>query len=295
MISIESGKEILRETRQKIYRPPKRKYPNLNYYIGESARTKSRSELINLLDYLINPQNEKNAEGEIQQRFFTAYNQYCFFMDTNTYTTKIRKAKSGKERSNHGINLLCALGFFSKDKDLERYGINQNFEYYYPNKRLMSIYHFNKINLNYIESQAKRLRNANITVGTISANNLKGAGLEDIAESLYFRNKESAYEKKLRELDIVLDTLETLVKDKGYATIGDIVHYTDLQVSETKKVLKAFRNDIDKLYHYGPPTKKDRQLYGYQFTRWIYTRKEQVENVIQDKPNDKTKSGTENI
>jgi len=273
MISIESGKEILRDIRQKIYRPPKRKYPNLNYYIGESARTKLRTELINLLNYLINTQNEKNDNGEVEQRFFTAYNQYCFFIDTDAYTTKIRKAKSGKERSNHGINLLCALGFFSKDKDLERYGINQNFEYYYPKKRLMSIYHFNKINLNYIESQAKRLRNANITVGTISANNLKGAGLEDIAERVYFRNKESAYEKKLREYFIVLEVIEDIVKDKGYATIGDIVHETDLQVSETKKVLKAFRNDIEKLYHYGPPTNKDRQLYGYQFTKYIYTRK----------------------
>ena len=275
MINIDTGKEVLREIRSQIYRPSVKRYPNINYYIGKTANTLLRQELLTILNYLINPQKEKNDKGEIEQRFFTAFNQYCFYLDTNAYTSKIRNKDvlGGRERSNHGINLLCALGFFQKEKDLLRYKINQNFKDSNPETRLMSIYHFKRLNLDEIELQAERLHNAKITVGSISAVNLKGAGLEDIAEEVYFRNMPEAYDKKFREFFMVLNTLDMIVSSQGYATKQDIYLMSELSGKETEKVLRAFRKDFDKYFRYGRPRNIDKELYDYQLTKWLYTRK----------------------
>lgn len=288
MISIDTGKEILKEIRDQVYRPSIKRYPNINYYIGKTANTKLRQELLAILNYLLNPRNVKNEEGEIEERFFTAFNQYCFYLDTIAYSHKIREVMGSMERSNHGINLLCALGFFWKDQQLERYEINQNYKQDRPSNRLMSIYHFKKINLDEIEKQAERLRNAKITVGSISANNLRGAGLEDIADMVYFRNNIQAYVKKLVELDEVIDILNTIIDSKGFATKAELMtkcnECYNLSRKETEKVLRTFRKDLEKSYRYGSPRKIDRELYDYQLTKWIYTRKEEKEdNATQDR------------
>ena len=288
MISTETGKEILKEIRDQVYKLSIKRYPNINYYIGKTANTKLRQELLAILNYLLNPRDAKNEKGEIEERFFTAFNQYCFYLDTLAYSHKIREVLGSKERSNHGINLLCALGFFWKDKELERYEINKNYKQDYPNNRLMSIYHFKKINLEDIEKQAERLRNAKITVSSISANNLRGAGLADIADQVYFRNNISAFIKKLVKLNDVLDILNTIIDSKGFATKAELIvkcsEFYNLSRTETEKILRAFRKDLEKSYRYGRPRKIDRDLYDYHFTKWIYTRKEEKEdNATQDR------------
>lgn len=274
MINTDTGRAILREIRNQLYRIPKTKYPYLYQYIG-TDKTKLRIELRTVLNYLINPQNEKNQSNAIENRFFTAYNQYCFYLDTDAYTKKIRKAMGGRYRSNKGINMLCCIGIFSKDKDLTRYKVNQEFRKAEPKKRLMSIYHFRRIDLDFLEANAKRLYKADITVSNLSAVNLRAGGLDDIADAVFFRNKPAAYGKKAREANKILDTLDMIIDSQGYATKGDLLSMLDIPQKEVDKVLKAFRTYINTVYRYGVATKAQREEYGYTLSKWIYTKREE--------------------
>ncbi len=272
MITIESGKKILRDIRQELYKLSSVRYPYLASYVGTNSRGKLRTELLDLLSYLINDHNATNEGGEIEARFFTAFGMYCFYIDTDAYTQKIRQKDNGRWRSNHALNLLCAIGFFTKDWKPERYGVDLNMKLNTGRKRDMTIYHFRQLDFSTLEATAQRLRAAEITVSSISNASLRGAGLNDIADQLYFRHNPTAFDRKLSEREIILVTLDQLINDKGYCTQAELIVASGLAVDEAKRVIRAFRADILEIYRYGPPRKIDAVNYGYYYTKWIYTR-----------------------
>ena len=272
-VTIEKGKEILKDLKKQLTRFSEKKYPNLYYYLGKGKPI--RQELLDLLTFLINPHNKLNEGGEIEQRFFTAFHRYCFYVDTDAYTHKIRKRGEGRQRSNRALNLFCALGLFDKDIVPDNYKINLNMKLNTGRKRDLNIYHFRRITLEELEENAKRLRAADITLSSLSAVNLRAKGLNDIADIVYFKNRKDAYDKKYREFLIVLDVLEDLIEEKGYCTRGQLINALPFTEKESEKVIRAFKQDIEVNYRYAAPKKEDREKYNYQATKWIYTRKEQ--------------------
>ena len=272
-VTIESGKEILTAIRQKIYNLSEARYPYLATYVGKESRGKLRSALLELLSYLLNSHGKTNESGQVETRFFTAYHMYCFYLDTDAYTEKIRQVESGRERSNHALNLFCALGFFRKDRQPERYGIDLNMRLNTDRKRDITIYHFRQLDFSELEETAHRLRDAGITVTSISNATLRGSGLSDIADQLYFKHKPTAYDKKLSERELMLATLDSLISEKGYCTQGQLIRASGLSEKEAKRVIRAFRADILELYRYGTARKQERKKYGCYTTKWIYTRK----------------------
>lgn len=276
-ITYGTGRSILLSIRQQLQTLSKKKYPNLYKYVGKGSFL--HKELITLLNYLINPHKKLNEEGEIEHRFFIAYKEYCFYMDTNSYTQKIRQKENTSQqtrtRSNHALNIFCAIGLFTKDKNPRKYWINQEMKENTNQKRYMTIYHFNKLDLEELEGNAIQLVNAEVTIGNITYNKLMGAGLTDIAKRTYPFNKELGYLRKLSELPVLLTTIEELIKEKGYCTKAELLTAVPLDLEEAKKILCDFRQDIEYNYRYGAPRKQDIEKYNYHYTKWIYTQREQ--------------------
>ena len=276
IVTIDSGREILEQSREKIRTLSKKRYPNLYHYIGSGSYL--QKELISLYSYLLNSHNKLNEAGNIEQRFFTAFHQYCFFIDTNAYTVKIRKKPSNsnqqRTRSNHALNMFCCLGLFTKDKEPGRYSINQNMKLNTNQTFFMTIYHFNILDLAYSESVAGRLKMAKVSIGNISEAKLRGAGLNDIADRVYIINKETAFLNKLNEIPLVMQTMADLIAKNGYCTRQDIFDNVPLPIEEIKKLITDFRQDIEYNYNYRPATKRDRAKYNYTGKQYIYTAKE---------------------
>jgi len=273
LATIEKGKSILQETRNKIYKIPA-EYKYLISYVGENKTL--REDLLSIIKYLLNPQNKKNEAGETEQRFFTSNHRYCFFLDTNAIVEKIFHYKRGRGRANQGINLLCALGFFTKDKQPWLFNINQNMKLNSEQFRYMTIYHFKSVDLKELEARAEKLRHGKIGVSNISRASLKAAGLSDIAEEVYFQNDVDMMPQKIAGYRLIVESLDKLLDRKGYCTRSDLIEAADFERSEKKilEILRMFKINLERDYCYRPARQQDRTKYNYNGRKWIYTRKD---------------------
>lgn len=270
LVTIEKGKKILSETRSKIYKIPA-EYEHLLWYVGEGKTL--RTDILSILTYLLNPHNKQNEAGEIEQRFFTAYHKYCFYLDANALVAKGFNYKKGRGRANQGMNLLCALGFFEKDKEPWKYGVNLNAKLNTEQPRYMNIYHFKSVDLKVLDENARRLRNAKIFVSNISRASLRAAGLNDIAEEVYFRNDVDIMSKKMAQYRQIVEALISLLDQQEFCTKGELLNRVNMKPKKAAEILRMFKIELEKDFHYGVATNAERAKFNYTGRKWIYRRR----------------------
>lgn len=264
-LTVESAQEIVKFNREVIYHLP-RKYKNLNAYLQGSLK----DTLLKVLGFIAD------------KKIIIDQHRYEFFCDNKTLTYRVRRKSYGESTSSRHMNLLCALGLFTKqnqnrnkDKLIE---VNRNYFKNNPlNRRAINVYSFRRYNekeLQRIEERAERLARAGVTAGNFCQSMLVAHGLEDLAEEALPANDKTAPDRKMVEQQELMNVLELLVDSQGYATKEQIRNNLILDDKELDKVFRIFRRDIADLYYFKRPTKKQMEDWGLQDLKNIYTRKE---------------------
>ena len=174
------------------------------------------------------------------------------------------KYEQGRERKVYGKNNLSkvSINVLKYDKNLEKRGLN-TFE----------VIKYTSEHLEECNCRAKKLLEQNITPGNISYNQLAINGLEDIAKEVYLEERDGAVEKKEREYKLLLECIEFLIEQNGYATKEDIFVNWELKDTEIKKLFVIFKNSLWQRYTYKRPTAEQKQQFSLENDNWIITRK----------------------
>lgn len=270
-LTIESGQEIAERNIERIYRFPKR-YEITKEYLDRYDGS-LRTTLLSVLNY---------AKG---LNLIIDKHRYEFIVDNDTLTYKVRRKSGGKATTNRHMNFLCALGFFKKVYQSKGNGnilkINLNFLREHPEmKRPISVFSFHAYtdkDLERIEDRAKRLKDAGITSGNISQNQLALNGLQDIAEEIYFANDRTAPDRKAQEAAVLFVLIGELVDCYGYASKQMIYDNLLLENEEIDKLLRIYKLQLKELYKYASPTKEEMQRWDLKDRKYIYKQKEDKE------------------
>lgn len=268
-LSKNSADDIIEYNRNIIYHMPK-KYIHLDYYLNKGTLKRT---LLKILSQI--------------KRFKTVIiieHKYCFFLDTNSLTHKVRKKASGRGTSNRHINLLCAIGLLHKE-DPEKLQINANIMRDNPNMTMpVSLYSFRRYTdqeLQQCDERAEGLISAGVTIGNISQTVLAThLHTEDLAREVFPRNSATAPQRKFREYDALVRVIEDLIDHQGYAYKSQVAYRMNGSVevavnkmAEVERLFKIFRSDLDERYYYKRPTKQQIEKWGLTNQKYIYTRK----------------------
>lgn len=266
-LSQENAKAIIQKNIEKIYHLPL-KYTYLHQYLRNKYLRETLLKTYNFIKKLDNIVFYKH--------------KYVFYTDTETLTHNIRKKNTGNDVSNRHINLLCCIGFISKqyqEKDNEKYltKINKRFLEETGRKRPINTFYFRLFTekeLERLEKRAEALAKAKITSGNISYNKLICSGLEDIANEVYFANNKQAPQKKIREFEELLYIIELLINSQGYTTKAEIKDNCLLTDKEIDKLFSIFKEQLKERYCYRSPTKEQRNNWKLTSNKYIFTKKE---------------------
>lgn len=270
-LSKNNADEILNYNREKIYHVPS-KYSHLQHYL------EGRGTLKRTLLKIIGRVKKFNTVIIIEHK-------YCFFLDTDSLTHKVRKKASGRGTSNRHINLLCAIGLLHKE-DPEKLQINANIMRDNPNMTMpVSLYSFRRYTdqeLQKCDERAEGLMQAGVTIGNISQTVLAThPQTEDIAREVFPRNSAAAPQRKFREYDALVKVIEDLIDRQGYAYKSQIifrmhgsVEVAVNKMAEVERLFKIFRIDLSDRYYYKRPTKQQMEKWGLTSQKYIYTRRE---------------------
>ena len=209
-----------------------------------------------------------------------------FFLSTEKLRMISKRFHDSGTCSRH-LNMLCAIGFLRKipqGRDDEKIGINAKFLREYEridgsrpkvpiNVLEASLY--DESELARLEERARILRERNITSGNISYNHLCLEGLKDIAEEVYPFNNRSAPEKKLQEMQYLLSIMNMLISSHGYATKQQVIDNALLDEPEIKRCFQIFKRKLADLYDFKRPTEEQKERFGLQDNKFIFTVKEQ--------------------
>lgn len=267
-LSKNSADDIIEYNRNIIYHVPKA-YTHLLYYLERGTLKKT---LLKILSQV----KKFNTVIIIEHK-------YCFFLDTDSLTHKVRK-RSGRGTSNRHINLLCAIGLLHKE-DPEKLQINANIMKDNPNMTMpVSLYSFRRYTdqeLQKCNERAEELMQAGVTIGNISQTVLAThPQTEDLAREVFPRNSATAPQRKFREYDALVRVIEDLIDHQGYAYKSQVAYRMNGSVevavnkmAEVERLFKIFRSDLDERYYYKRPTKQQIEKWGLTNQKYIYTRK----------------------
>jgi hypothetical protein len=264
-LTTESAREIIEYNRSILYHLPV-KYEYLNHYLQGSLR----GTLLSVFKFISDKQ------------ILIVDHKYIFFADNKTLTYKARKKSSGESTTSRHINLLCALGLFTKqyqsrlkDKLID---VNKNFFTNNPHKkRSINVYSFRRYTeqeLKRIEDRARRLAEVNVTAGNFCQTMLACHGLEDLSNESLPSNNRKAPEKKAMEFQDLLYCISYIVDIQGYTTKQEIKDNLAIEDTELDKLFRIFKQDIAEIFYYKRPTKKQMEQWGLTTLKFIYTRKE---------------------
>lgn len=263
-LTIESAHSIVEHNLEAIHYIPA-EYENLNYYIQGSLR----QTLKKVLEYISDKQ------------IVIADHKYIFFFDNKRLTYKVRRKSGGEATSSRHMNLLCAIGMFTKQRQSEYKDnlieANQNFFKNKPDKqRPMNVYSFRKYDrreLKRLEERARRLRAAGVTAGNFGYNILMLHGLDDLASEVFPANNPSAPGKKAAEYDELITVIDTLIDTYGYTTREQIKDNLLLEDKEIDALFRIFRTDLKEAYNYKRPTASQKEQWGLESNSFIYTKR----------------------
>lgn len=207
--------------------------------------------------------------------------QFAFFADNTALTHRIRKKTSGYATSNRHLNFLCCLGILEKvyqGKDREsllavnRKFLDQNSDKSLPINALY-VPRLTHEKLTDCERRARILTSAVVTTGNISYNTLVLNGLTEMAAEVYFHNSPFAPERKAELFEMVSLILDMLIEDHGYATRQQVMDNLLITDAETEQLFKITKPLLANIYHYGRPTKTQKERFNLDSNSFIYTYK----------------------
>lgn len=264
-LSLESAKAVIDYNRSVLYHLPA-KYKYLNLYLQGSLR----ETLFSVYKFIY------------KRQILIINHKYIFFVDNSTLTYKVRKKICGKATSSRHMNLLCAIGLFTKQYQSryknELIEININFFEKNPDRLLpINVYSFRKYSsqeLERLEQRAKRLAEANITTGNFCQSILTCHDLGDLTAEVLPNNSRKAPEKKFEEFQKVLNFMLFAVDEKGFVTRQEVKdNLVELSDKELDKLFRIFKQDIAGLFFYKRPTKAEIHKYKLYNLEFIYTEK----------------------
>ena len=232
---------------------------------------------------------EKLFSFVLERKHFLMYrNQFRFFVSANHNSRRVREKGPGSNKTSfHLIKLLSALGVIwnVSQNDAKAMDINKIFKqdraiHDGTDTVYMNIYAFHKLTpqrLRVIEKRAERLAEAEVTKTNISFCYLGMNGCRDLADELYPNNDPKAIEKKELEYSQMIQILNKLIDQKGFATKKEIQTRMKIKTSELQNLLNDVKPRMKKIYRYGRPTNEHKARFGIPKKRngYIYTRIEE--------------------
>lgn len=215
-----------------------------------------------------------------------------YFIGTKKGTYDVRK-KQTTSVTNRYLNYLCALGLLKKieqpipkmsGRTKRRFmrkinisNVSRNImRYKSTNIRAINTFDLVKYTPEVLKScndQAQRILRSGLTRGNISYNYLAINGLEDIAHNVYNEDKSFSVAKKEHEYDQLIECIDFLIKQKGYATKKDIFDNLCLDDSEINKLYVIFKKRLGERYNYKRPTNGQKEQFNLKNDNWIITKK----------------------
>ena len=271
----ERAGEIIEANRKILYHIPSG-YPAIRYYL-ESGYL--RDTLFAIYRFLKRQYTKQDGNKHI----IIDGHRYEFFVDNRRLSFGIRNS-SGTGTSNRHINFLCAMGIFRKIPQTEETAIqvNRNWKAGHPDKRYINVFSFREMTqqeLDRIEERSERLKHAGITAGNMSFNQLWFAitDLQDIATEVYpDRRTRQNYTETLiyRQFQLLRQCINVLIDSYGYATKELIKDNLTLPEPQIDKLFRIFRKQLQQLYQFRKPTKKQIEDYQLKGQNYIYLRRE---------------------
>lgn len=255
----EGARAIIEFNIQKIYHLPSK------YWYLNKALTKTRKELLQILNYI------KDIPPLIGER-----NEYVWFLPTKFITERARKGGANSTNNKH-FNYLCCLGVLVKvpQYDGHRIGINEEFRLETGRSRDMNVFtvhRYTDTELEKIEARAKILCDHKVTSGNLSKDKLLAAGLPDLAK-IIVKEKET-YTAKKEDFQSLLKALESIINDKGYATMQDLAKSLHKSQDQIRELNKLFKLQLEEQYYYKAATKQQREQLNITTKKWIFTKVE---------------------
>jgi len=213
-------------------------------------------------------------------------NKYIYFID-NKRLTRVRK-RTTETTSNLHFNYLCCIGVIRKVKQTNdnMTGVNMTFllnEREKGKKRPINTFivpKYTEKRLEQMDARAKELIDNKITAGNISHDKLVSNGLKKLAKEVYFANSKNAIYKKENQFNIVCKLIDQLIAKKGYTTKLEILYILEIKKQELDHLLNIFKHVFNEKYNYKPPTKQEIKQHALLYKKWIITRKEQNNEII---------------
>ena len=261
--------EIIEYNIQRVYHMPS-KYNGITHYLqGNVRRT-----LLQILNYLKDKQIIIDYD-------FDPKGQYLFFMDNSRLTGIVRRSNDRTSSARY-MNILCTMGFFTKQKQIkndERLILaNINFFEDHPErKRAINVYAIHKLTnkeLKRINERSERMKTVGVRINNISYNMLMSNQLEDLAKEVFPANNQLAPERKMAEFEVMKQCIDMLIESNGYASRQQIIDNLTGSMSEQEidRLLRIFRNELQKLYNFKRPTKAQKAAFSLTNSKFIYTR-----------------------
>lgn len=269
------AQDIIRYNINRVYHLPV-KYKSIRHYLRPDWNI--RKMLLRIYNYL------KGKDIQINYTIIHS-GQYLFFMDNTRLTRVVRGKNYDYSTSYRYMSILCAMGFFTKQKQTKidintLIGVNYNFLEGNPHRqRPVNVYAINKLTaaeLDRINRRAEKMIDAGVNIGNISFNKLMTSGLNDIAHEVFPVNNPSAPELKQVEFEAMQVCIDRLIESQGYASKSQIHDNLSGSMSDTEidKLFRIFKEQLRSAYNYKSPTKKQKQDFGLSDSKYIFTAKD---------------------
>ena len=259
----EAGRQILKDNRSVLYHLPRR-YNNLHEILVGDLR----ADLFKILTYL----------SKIDPIIYKQ--KYVYFLPNSILTDKIRKKTTGSV-SNRRLNYLCCIGLIRKVRQTAEDMIGINMEFLLENPHIktpmsvVTIYRYTDSQLEKMNDRAGKLLDAKVTVGNLSHDRLMAAGLQDLADEVYYLNRDEVFYRRQQEIATMFNTLDQIIAEKGYASKRDLYRSLPYPEAEIDKLLKIFKNQFQERYSYKRHNSEERDKWDISGNGWkIMTRQQ---------------------
>lgn len=259
----EAGRQILKDNRSVLYHLPRR-YNNLHEILVGDLR----ADLFKILTYL----------SKIDPIIYKQ--KYVYFLPNSILTDKIRKKTTGSV-SNRRLNYLCCIGLIRKVRQTAEDMIGINMEFLLENPHIktpmsvVTVYRYTDSQLEKMNDRAGKLLDAKVTVGNLSHDRLMAAGLQDLADEVYYLNRDEVFYRRQQEIATMFNTLDQIIAEKGYASKRDLYRSLPYPEAEIDKLLKIFKNQFQERYSYKRPNSEERDKWDISGNGWkIMTRQQ---------------------
>ena len=112
-------------------------------------------------------------------------------------------------------------------------------------------------------------------VGNLSHDRLMAAGLQDLADEVYYLNRDEVFYRRQQEIATMFNTLDQIIAEKGYASKRDLYRSLPYPEAEIDKLLKIFKNQFQERYSYKRPNSEERDKWDISGNGWkIMTRQQ---------------------